>query len=152
MKKIFISLLCFSLGISSSCHTKKQEEKQSSPITTEHDDSPAEGENILYKEVMSIHDEVMPVMGELMALNKQVKQKIDTVEDAKLKEALQQVSSELEAANEGMMNWMRKFNPNIKNMTYEETINYLTEEKKKIEEVRKNMLSAKENASSMLQE
>lgn len=149
MRAIFLSLLCLPLIFSFSCNPKEQREKKDQ-VTIE--DNPTEGENALYKEVMAIHDEVMPVMGELMALNKQIKQRHDTLENAQQKEDLQQLSAELEAANEGMMNWMRKFNPNIKNMTYEETMNYLTEEKKKIEEVRKDMLTAKEKATSYIQE
>ena len=105
-----------------------------------------EKQNALYKEVMAIHDEVMPLMGDLMAMNKKIKSQDSASEEATA------LSVHLEEANEAMMNWMRKFNPNIENMTHEETMNYLEEERTKITEVRKKMLSAQEQATAFLQE
>ena len=108
-------------------------------------------ENGLYKEVMAVHDEVMPLMSEIMALNKKLKEKAANLNNTQEKAEVQEMSSDLEAANEGMMNWMRKFNPNLENMTHQETMDYLRAEKEKIEKVREDMLLAQKSADLYLQ-
>lgn len=129
-----------------SCQSQEQKESSEGTSEAKAAASQTEKENALYKEVMAIHDEVMPLMGELMAMNKKIKNKDSTSQEAN------ELSIHLESANEAMMDWMRKFNPNIENMTHEETMNYLEEEKKKIVEVKKKMLSAQEQASAFLRE
>lgn len=143
---VFILTLIHAVTVFS-CQNKEQKEssKDSSEVKEEAS-SEAKKENILYKEVMAIHDEVMPLMGELMAMNKKVKGKDSTSHEAN------ELSAYLEEANEAMMNWMRKFNPNIENMTHEETMNYLEEEKKKIMKVKEKMLSAQDQATVFLEE
>ena len=147
MKRIIFILTLIPAATLFSCQNQEQKESNmdSSAEKTEVS-SESEAENILYKEVMAIHDEVMPLMGELMAMNKKVKQEDSTSQEAT------ELTANLEDANEAMMNWMRKFNPNIENMTHEETMNYLEEEKKKIMEVKKKMLSAHDQASTFLQD
>lgn len=121
------------------------EQKENNAAINKEVSSQSEQENILYKEVMAIHDEVMPLMGDLMAMNKKIKSQDSTSQEAT------ELSIYLEEANESMMNWMRKFNPNIENMTHEETMNYLEEEKKKIMEVREKMLSGYDKAAAFLE-
>lgn len=121
------------------------EQKENNSAINKEVSSQSEQENILYKEVMAIHDEVMPLMGDLMAMNKKIKSQDSTSQEAT------ELSIYLEEANESMMNWMRKFNPNIENMTHEETMNYLEEEKKKIMEVREKMLSGYDKAAAFLE-
>lgn len=144
MKRIILVLILGSAITIFSC--QNQQQKQDASEANKEVSSEAEKEHILYKEVMAIHDEVMPLMGELMAMNKKIKNK-----DSSSQKATELVVY-LEEANESMMDWMRKFNPNIDNMTHEETMNYLEEEKKKIVEVREKMLSAQNKASAFLSE
>lgn len=143
MKRISLILILVSAIAMFSC--QNQEQKEDNAAINKEVSSQSEKENILYKEVMAIHDEVMPLMGDLMAMNKRIKSKDSTSQEAT------ELSVYLEEANESMMNWMRKFNPNIENMTHEETMNYLEEEKKKILQVREKMLSGHDKASTFLE-
>lgn len=143
MKRISLILILGSAIAMFSC--QNQEQKEDNAAINKEVSSQSEKENILYKEVMAIHDEVMPLMGDLMAMNKRIKSKDSTSQEAT------ELSVYLEEANESMMNWMRKFNPNIENMTHEETMNYLEEEKKKIMQVREKMLSGHDKASTFLE-
>lgn len=104
----------------------------------------------LYKEVMVIHDEIMPAMSDIMSLNKKIKsvQKTNPEEADKITE----LTGILESASEGMMNWMRNFNPKIENMTPEEAARYLEDEKKKITAVKQDMEAAIEKANKFVQD
>jgi len=143
MKRISLILIMGPAIAMFSCQNLEQKENNSA--INKEVSSQSEQENILYKEVMAIHDEVMPLMGDLMAMNKKIKSQDSTSQEAT------ELSIYLEEANESMMNWMRKFNPNIENMTHEETMNYLEEEKKKIMQVREKMLSGHDKASAFLE-
>ena len=60
-----------------------------------------------YQGVMKVHDEVMPKMGELNRLKREVEEKLaDNSLSASTKQAGQQIVSQLENAGEGMMGWM----------------------------------------------
>lgn len=104
----------------------------------------------LYDEVMLAHDEVMPEMGSLMKLTKQLKAKSDSIEDKNDQEIVLQLIEDLELANESMMNWMRQFEPIEEGTPHGEVIEYLTDQKEKIEKVKDDMLSSKENAEEYL--
>lgn len=67
---------------------------------------------VLYNEAMDIHDEVMPKMGSLMSLKRQLK---DTLETSGLTDA-QKMDIEsrvqlLDSAHKSMMDWMHGFYP-----------------------------------------
>jgi hypothetical protein len=63
----------------------------------------------LDKEVMQIHDEVMPQMSKVLAYKKQINQKLDSCQNQACKDSLQQISYLLTRADEDMMQWMRTF-------------------------------------------
>ena len=104
----------------------------------------------LYDEVMAVHDEVMPRMGDLMNYQSQLKGKIDSLPEGQAEEteSLQSVVDELEEAHDAMMGWMRNFNRDYEGMTEEEVMEYLRQEKEKIEEVKEKMNSALQEAES----
>lgn len=60
-------------------------------------------------EVMALHDEVMPKMGKLLNLRKQINAKIDACNTPGCKDSLQAISFMLTKADEDMMQWMRAF-------------------------------------------
>lgn len=103
----------------------------------------------LYGEVMEIHDAVMPRMSDIMSLNKKLKAVQETSNEDS--EKLTELATDLESASEGMMNWMRQFNPQIENMDPDEAMRYLNEEKKKITTVKVEMETAIEKADAFLQ-
>ena len=99
-------------------------------------------------EVMEIHDQVMPEMGNLRKLQKALVEKSlskDSAESIKLVELAGNVTS----ANESMMNWMHDFNPNFQG-TEEERLLYFEEQKKSIAQVQKTMLDVLSAAQQAL--
>lgn len=105
-----------------SCQSSKKEEKKDV--------------SKLKKEVMAIHDDVMPKMGalrraskELMALGDSI-QPIDSARAATYLNAAQ----ELVDANESMMEWMRQYEPEFTGDD-DEVWNYYTLQKEEIKKV-----------------
>ena len=110
----------------------------------------------LYDKVMAVHDEIMPKMGAIMKYKKQLNDKIDTLieegADAnadKIAE-LTQAIADLDNSHEEMMNWMREFDNDFEGMVNEEVMEYLNNQKKKIENVGKVANSALSNAEKIL--
>ena len=110
----------------------------------------------LYEQVMAVHDEIMPKMGAIMKYKKQLNKKIDTLieegNDAnadKIAE-LTQAIADLDNSHEEMMNWMREFDNDFEGMVNEEVMEYLNNQKKKIENVGKVTNSALSNAEKIL--
>ncbi|MEM6264449.1 MAG: hypothetical protein AAGI38_18180 [Bacteroidota bacterium] len=121
---------------------------------------PAEKElqDKLMGEVMAVHDEVMPKMGQIHELEKAVGSKITmltadstAIPDSAMLATLQQVATNLKNADDGMMNWMREFEkPDPATQSHEEIMEYLTGEMVKVEEVKTSMLSAIEEANGLV--
>ncbi len=105
----------------------------------------------LKDEVFELHDEVMPLMGDLRRVRKSLMLQVDSIKetDSERAEILTTVSDELNAANEGMMVWMRNFDPNFEG-TDEETLKYLTDQKSSIQEVNKNMKESLKKGQELL--
>jgi hypothetical protein len=106
------------------------------------------GNQALYNEVMKVHDEVMPEMDNIYKLKGQLKEKIDNspeMADEKKKE-LEGIILQLDSASEGMMVWMRKFNPLPDSVGEEQAKEYLEGEMEKIKKVRDDVRKALEEA------
>lgn len=109
----------------------------------------------LLGEVMAVHDEVMPKMGDLRKTAKTLQAKADSLEgltegdfEAQIIE-LRNAAEAIEAANEGMMTWMRQFEAPDNEAPVEEVIAYLTEQKEKIDQVKKQMLESLEQGQEL---
>jgi len=72
-------------------------------------------------EVLDIHDEVMPKIGQVMNLKKKVLEKAETEADSTKANDLRDLAKQLEDANTGMMVWMRQWSMNSKPHLDEET-------------------------------
>jgi C4-type Zn-finger protein len=95
----------------------------------------------LVNEVLNIHDEVMPKIGEVMSLRKKV---LDKVEGSTNPDELRDIALSLEEAQQGMMLWMNDWSKNsapfIKNeATEEEKMNYLNAEKERVTKVKEDI-------------
>ncbi len=88
MKYIY-KILVITFLISSSCIGQKNESK-----------------NVSIKEVMELHDEIMPKMGDLFKLVEQLKSKPETPEK---KNNVDLAKKELQTSNKAMMTWMNNF-------------------------------------------
>lgn len=106
----------------------------------------------LKDEVFEIHDEVMPKMGTLSRMRKDLVLQADSLvkTDRQRASELLEASYELSAANESMMNWMRNFDPNFEG-NVEETMQYLTDQKASITVVKEKMLKSLEAGSRLLE-
>lgn len=111
--------------------------------------------NLQMKEVMAIHDEVMPKMSELSNLVATLKSKADSTANGKeYKDAME----DLQDAHKEMMDWMKEFGDRF---NYDEILNgaslssekkkWLKEEKKKIKKVKKDILKSIEKAKKLLE-
>lgn len=103
----------------------------------------------LYKEIIAVHDEVMPRMEEISSLSKKLKEKSSRSEKDKNPEVKNSIIS-LEKASLSMMDWMRKFNSSYDTLPDKEAKNYLKEEKLKIEKVREEINKAIEEAKKQI--
>ncbi len=110
---------------------------------------------VLKNDIQVLHDEVMPKMAEIADLEGKVKAQLDNLiadslsdENAALE--CQEILADLKKADEGMMQWMGAYQMEL-NGTPEEQIDYLQEEKAKIEMVKNDILSAIERGHYALQ-
>jgi hypothetical protein len=96
----------------------------------------------LFEDIMKTHDELMPKLEDISSLSKQLKEKA-TDESAQSKsgssnEINKKVSS-LHDASASMMNWMRNFNTSYDTLPEKIAVNYLKEEKMEVEQLKKKM-------------
>lgn len=132
------------LGLTLGCNSSSSESAE---------EDAAAGVASTMEEVMAIHDEVMPKMGELNQLKESLEKKAETMEgDDPSKSAVIGALGALETADEAMMDWMRNFEPPVQGDESDEVLNYLKIEKEKISEVRDQMLESMAKAKSLLEE
>ncbi len=105
---------------------------------------------VLKDEVMDVHDEVMPKMGDLRKASKSLLMKAETLDSTSAAE-LKTIAGDIEAANEFMMDWMRQYEPNLEG-TEEEVLKYYKEQREGIQEVKERMLNALEKGQKALSE
>jgi hypothetical protein len=108
------------------------------------------GNQALYDEVMKVHDEVMPRMDELYKKKESLKNRIANTPDMPEadKHAIEDSITKLDQASEGMMVWMREFDPIPDSLGEEKAREYLENEMEKIKKVREDItevLGAKKN-------
>ena len=123
----------------------------SSDISTEKEPKLSEREQ-LYKEVMEIHDAVMPKMSDINRVKRNLDDQIETdsLIDDNLNSKVSIIILELTAAEESMMEWMKGFKVPKKDQPDEQVVSYLKEEKLKISRVSDQMLSSLEDGTKIL--
>ena len=105
-------------------------------------------------EVMAVHDEVMPKMGELRKVEKSLRQLADEkvmADSTTDVSAIRNAADAIAAANESMMVWMRAYNPNFEG-TNDEVAAYIEGQQKSVDQVKKDMLSSLEAGKALLAE
>lgn len=144
--KPFLSkyLLIAILGVTFGCGQKSNHDEHDGNHNMEEG-----GNQALYDEVMRVHDEVMPKMDDIYKLKEQLKDKIantpDMVEEKK--KDIEAAISKLDSASEGMMVWMRQFNPLPDSAGVEEAKEYLENEMEKIKKVKEDVRKALEEGN-----
>lgn len=119
----------------------------------EHDAGSSEGDSpnqALYNQAMDVHDEVMPKMGDIYKLKKDLQEQIASTPDmvVERKQQLEAIISNLDSANNAMMDWMHKFNPLPDSVDQEKAREYLESEIEHVKKVKELMLESIEKAQS----
>lgn len=97
----------------------------------------------LYDQVMGIHDEVMPKMNDLHKAKTSLKTRLEMPGlDQKDRQQIESQIARIDSASEGMMVWMRQFDPLPDSDGEDSARAYLENELKKIEKVRDNIHAA----------
>ena len=109
--------------------------------------------------MIALHDEVMPNMGPINKLSRQLKGVLPTIDstDAALGEKVAQAIRDLEEANDGMMAWMNmnggdKLVKLQAEKSHEEIMQYIKKEENSISNVKGLMLSSIEQAEDLIAE
>jgi hypothetical protein len=107
------------------------------------------------KEVMAIHDEVMPKMGTIGKLVAELKPKIDSTESGI---AYEVAMKDLQAAHRSMMDWMKGFGDRFTSdeilkgaeLTEEKKM-WLNEEEEKVKALKEQINTSIKNAEKLLE-
>lgn len=109
----------------------------------------------LKKEVFVIHDEVMPKTADINRLQRKLRaiKKDNKSLDSASQQNITLTLLQLERAHDSMMVWMNNFKSPAKlraSRSHEEIIEYLEEEKLKIQQVRDSMLTSIQAGNQLL--
>ena len=134
-----------------SCGSDTSEERKNG-----YSDSPKNPEDSLFQDVMDLHDVAMSKMGKLAGYRKQFYGKDDSLKKIKSssKELLTtkygEISTDLKHAEDRMNAWMEQFSIDSAQDDTKRRIEYLESEKRKVSEVKDEILSALSKADSAL--
>ncbi|MEO9482217.1 MAG: hypothetical protein ABJG47_02170 [Ekhidna sp.] len=130
----YLTLILFTASLIFSCGRKPENATNSSSAPEEISlDS-------LKSQVLAIHDEVMPKIGELRKTRMELEVLADSLMEADSTNAkmFSRLATDLAAANEGMMNWMHQYDSEFDG-TDDEIKEYLEGQKKSIQQVKEDM-------------
>lgn len=143
MKNLFALALILTLA---TCGQKQQEHNHDHDHA--HETPYGEANQALYDEVMKVHDEVMPKMNDIYKIKQDLKKKLNETKDLseEKKKELEQTIARLDSASDGMMIWMRQFNPLPDSLGEEKAREYLEDEMERVKKVKEDILEALEKA------
>ncbi len=102
------------------------------------------------EQVMNTHDEAMKFSSLVLKLKRRINDKIDSLNETNGRDMYQKVSSQLYAADQEMMNWMRNYKE--PNMSTDTALAYLQSEYQKILKVKSLTDSSIAHAKKLLNE
>jgi hypothetical protein len=108
-------------------------------------------------QLIGVHDEVMPKMGELMSLQKKALAKADSLDTqdstatAQI-ESMRSLAAQLDQAYEGMFVWMRQYSLDEEGKTPEEIKTYLDDQLLKVNQVNADIKAALDKAATQLKD
>jgi hypothetical protein len=111
----------------------------------------------LREQIIGVHDEVMPKMGELMALQKKALAQADSLyaQDSTATaqiESMRTLAGQLDQAYEGMFVWMRQYSLEEEGKTPEEIKTYLDDQLLKVNQVNVEIKAALDQAAAQLKD
>ena len=140
MRPIFSLLLFSTLLFFTSCQKNSDGHDHTHDVPDGSENSPNQA---LYEEVMNIHDEVMPKMNDLHKAKTSLQTRLNMpgVGESERQDVERKIAR-IDSASEGMMVWMRQFNPVADSAGEEKAKTYLEAELVKVKEVRQKILDA----------
>ncbi|GAB2483795.1 hypothetical protein [Algoriphagus taiwanensis] len=111
----------------------------------------------LREEVIAVHDEVMPKMGQLKSLEKTALQMVEELSvspepNQEKIDALKTLAAELDQAYEGMFVWMRQYEVEDGEKTPEEVKAYLEDQMVKVTKVNEDIKNVLNKADSLIKQ
>lgn len=110
----------------------------------------------LKAEVIAVHDEVMPKMGDLRSNQKLLKAKKDELKETSANstkiDLYRQAALACDEAYEGMFVWMRQFDSKLEGMNEEEALFYLQDQMIKVTRVNSDIKRALLDAEKLLKQ
>ncbi|MCM0059303.1 MAG: hypothetical protein NBV57_00450 [Algoriphagus sp.] len=108
-------------------------------------------------QIIGVHDEVMPKMGELMSLQKKALTQADSLyaQDSTATaqiESMRALAGQLDQAYEGMFVWMRQYSLEEEGKTPEEIKTYLDDQLLKVNQVNADVKAALDQAATQLKD
>ncbi len=108
-------------------------------------------------QIIGVHDEVMPKMGELMSLQKKALAQADSLyaQDSTATaqiESMRTLAGQLDKAYEGMFVWMRQYSLEEEGKTPEEIKTYLDDQLLKVNQVNTDIKAALDQAATQLKD
>ena len=108
-------------------------------------------------QIIGVHDEVMPKIGELMSLEKKALAQADSLfaQDSTATtdiEAMRSLAGQLNQAHEGMFVWMRQYSLDEEGKTPEEIKTYLDDQLLKVNQVNADIKAALDKAAIQLKD
>ena len=108
-------------------------------------------------QIIGVHDEVMPKIGQLMSLEKKALAQADSLfaQDSTAItdiEAMRSLAGQLNQAHEGMFVWMRQYSLDEEGKTPEELKTYLDEQLVKVNQVNADIKASLEQAALKLKD
>jgi hypothetical protein len=107
---------------------------------------------VLKTEVIAIHDEVMPKMGELRSNQKLLTEKGEELGDTTEAQRYRSAAMACDEAYEGMFVWMRQFDSKLEGLNEEESLAYLQDQLIKVTQVNRDIKQALEEAEKLLEQ
>lgn len=106
-------------------------------------------------EVMAMHDEVMPRMMDSGKLRKSLKLMADSLESLPAPDSarvieLTAIAADMKTAEQGMMDWMRDYDPQKATGDKKEAIEYLDQQMKQIRQVKLDIEGGIERANTLI--
>jgi hypothetical protein len=114
------------------------------------DEVEANENQVLYDEVMKIHNEVMPKLEDIYTRKQKLKKQLADSPGltAEEKQSLELKIAKLDSAYDGMMDWMHKFERPSDSEGEEKAREYLENEMEKVKKVREDILTALQEVDS----
>ncbi|MEQ9439440.1 MAG: hypothetical protein RIG62_10340 [Cyclobacteriaceae bacterium] len=145
------------LGVLFACQSQPGQETTTVEDTASLQQQPQPTQEVLFDEMMAIHDSVMPEMDHIYQLRQKIRAELDSLQAASSTESarldrLEQAYLNLADADEAMMNWMRSNDFTFEGMTEEEIITRIEQETQSIQQVSDQIQASIQEAEQLLEE